>query len=208
LIGCGVLTGFGAAVNAASIRPGDTVTVIGCGSVGLAAIQGCRMAGAGEIIAIDLVPAKLDLALEVGATAVLRAGTGSDGDVVDAVRRATAGRGGDVTIECVGAQATVDQAIAMTGRGGEVVFVGAGSRDTRVNVRQFSGLVGCAKTFKGVLFGAADIQRDVIRIVDRYRAGQFELDKLVTRTYKLDEINDGLAALGSGDVVSAVVEFP
>jgi alcohol dehydrogenase/S-(hydroxymethyl)glutathione dehydrogenase/alcohol dehydrogenase len=204
LLGCGVLTGFGAAVNAATIGPGRTVCVIGCGSVGLAAVQGARLAGAEQIIAVDLVPAKLDLALTLGATTVI---AGGDGEVVERVRKETGGRGVDVALECVGAQATVDQAIAVTGKGGEVVFVGAGARDVRVNVPQFRGLVGCAKTFRGVLFGAADIQRDVSRIVAAYRAGDFELDGLVTHTFPLDRINDALAALGRPDVVSAVVDL-
>jgi Zn-dependent alcohol dehydrogenase len=202
LLGCGVLTGFGAAVNAATIRDGFSVAVIGCGSVGLAAIQGARLAGASEIIAIDLVASKLELASRLGAGAGLLAG---ELDVVDEVRALTGGRGVDVAIECVGAQGTVNQAIRMTGKGGEVVFVGAGGRDTRVNVGQFSGLVGCAKTFRGVLFGQADIQRDVPRILRAYRDGQFELDRMVTARFTLDQINDGLAALGVGDVVSAVV---
>jgi len=203
LLGCGVLTGFGAAVNAATIGPGRTVCVIGCGSVGLAAVQGARLAGAEEIVAVDVVPAKLDLALTVGATMAVPAGD----DVVEQVRKVTGGRGVDVALECVGAQVTVNQAIAATAKGGEVVFVGAGGPDVRVDVPQFRGLVGCAKTFRGVLFGAADIQRDVTRIVDAYRAGRFELDRLVTRTYRLDEINDALAALGGPDVVSAVVDL-
>jgi Zn-dependent alcohol dehydrogenase len=206
LLGCGVVTGFGSAVNAAAIGPGRTVAVIGCGSVGLAAVQGARLAGAEEIIAVDLVPAKLDLALTVGATTAVLAGSGED--VVERVRKETGGRGVDVTLECAGAQATVNQAIAMTGKGGEVVFVGAGDAETRVDVAHFRGLVGASKTFKGVLFGAADIQRDVIRIVDAYRAGGFELDRLVTKTFPLDAVNDAIAALGAGEIVSAVVEFP
>jgi Zn-dependent alcohol dehydrogenase len=191
-------------VNAAAIGPGRTVCVIGCGSVGLAAVQGARLAGAEEIIAVDLVPAKLELALAVGATSVVAAG---GDDVIALVRKESGGRGVDVALECVGAQLTVNQAISVTGKGGEVVFVGAGDRDTRVDVPQFRGLVGCAKTFKGVLFGSADIQRDVTRIVDAYRTGEFELDRLVTRTFALDEINDALASLGRGDVVSAVVDL-
>src|SRR5581483_9069604 len=172
LLGCGVLTGYGAAVNAASIGPGRTVCVIGCGTVGLAAVQGARLAGADEIIAVDVVAAKRDLALAVGATAALPAGD----DVVEQVRKATGGRGVDVALECAGVQVTVNQAIAATAKGGEVVFAGAGGPDVRVDVPQFRGLVGCAKTFRGVLFGAADIQRDVPRIVDAYRDGRFELD--------------------------------
>ena len=113
----------------------------------------------------------------------------------------------DVALECVGAQVTVNQAIAATAKGGEVVFVGAGGPDVRVDVPQFRGLVGCAKTFRGVLFGAADIQRDVTRIVDAYRAGQMELDRMVTHTFALEDVNDALAALGGDDVVSVVVDL-
>jgi Zn-dependent alcohol dehydrogenase len=204
LLGCGVLTGFGAAVNAVAIRGGHSVCVIGCGTVGLAAVQGARLAGAGSIVAVDVVPAKLDLARAVGATATI---VGGGDDVVAMVRKETAGRGVDVAIECVGAQATVNQAVAMTGKGGEVVFVGAGDSDTRVNVPQFRGLVGPAKTLKGVLFGSADIQRDVSRIVDAYREGTFQLDPMVTHTFPLKEINEALAALGRDDVVSAVVDL-
>ncbi|GAA5174588.1 zinc-dependent alcohol dehydrogenase family protein [Pseudonocardia eucalypti] len=205
LIGCGVLTGFGAAMNAAAIRPGYTVAVIGCGSVGLAALQGARLAGAAQILAIDLVAGKLELAGTLGATDVIPAGEAAD--VVAEVRARTGRRGVDVAIECVGAQATVDQAIAMTAKGGEVVFVGAGGPGVRVDVPQFSGLVGRAKTFRGVLFGAADNRRDVPRIVRAYQDGDLELDRLVTHRFGLDEINEGLASLGRGDVVSAVVEL-
>ncbi len=203
LLGCGVLTGFGAAVNAAAIGPGRTVCVLGCGTVGLAAVQGARLTGADEIIAVDVVAAKLDLALALGATVAVPGGD----DVVDRVRKETGGRGVDVALECAGLQATVNQAIALTGKGGEVVFVGAGDAETRVDVPQFRGLVGCAKTFRGVLFGSADIQRDIPRLVDAYRAGDVELDRFVSRTYRLDEINAALGALGHPDVISAVVDL-
>ncbi len=203
LIGCAVLTGAGAALNAASIRDGYSVAVIGCGSVGLCAIQGARMAGAGEIIAVDMIAGKLAMAERVGATATVASGD----DVVEEVRRITGGRGADVTIEAVGAQATVDQAISMTALGGEVVFVGAGGKDTRINVRQFTGLVGCGKTFTGCLFGSANIAHDVPRLVASYQAGEFELDALISETFSLEQVNEGLATLGAGDTVSAVVDF-
>jgi Zn-dependent alcohol dehydrogenase len=204
LLGCAVLTGVGAALNTAAIRPGGTVAVIGCGSVGLMAIQGARLAGAERIIAVDLLPAKLDIARRVGATATLAAG---EVDVLAAVKELTAGRGTDTTIEAAGAQVTVDQAIRMTGKGGEVVFVGAGGKDVRINVPQFAGLVGSAKTFKGCLFGSADTHRDIPRLVEYYQAGQLQLDVLVSRTFGLGAINDGLAAVAAGEVVSAVVTF-
>lgn len=204
LLGCAVLTGVGVAVNTAAIRPGDTVVVIGCGSVGLNAIQGARLAGAGRIVAVDLLAAKLKLAELVGATEVLAA---SEVDVLAAVLDLTAGRGADVTIDAVGVQLTVDQAIRMTGKGGEVAFVGASSADARINVPLFRGLVGSAKTFKGCLFGSADIHRDIPRLVEHYRAGQLQLDALVSRTFGIEEINEGLAAVVAGEVISAVVTF-
>lgn len=204
LLGCAVLTGVGAALNTAAIRAGGTVVVIGCGSVGLMAVQGARLAQAERIIAVDLVPAKLDTARAVGATDVLLAG---DTDVLAAVKELTGGRGADTTIEAVGTQATVNQAIRMTGKGGEVVFVGAGGRDVRVDVPQFTGLVGSAKTFKGCLFGSADVHRDIPRLIEYYEAGQLHLDPLVSRTFPLSAINEGLAAVTAGEVVSAVVHF-
>jgi Zn-dependent alcohol dehydrogenase len=203
LLGCAVLTGMGAAINTASIRAGDTVAVIGCGSVGLTAIQGARLAGAGRILAIDLVETKLVVAKKLGATDVVPA---RDTDLVAAVRDLTNGRGADVTIEAVGAQATVDAAIRMTDKGGEVVFVGAGGPDTRINIPQFRGLVGSAKTFKGCLFGAADIHRDIPRFVELYRSGELLLDPLVSRTFPLSEINEGLTAVATGEVISAVID--
>jgi alcohol dehydrogenase/S-(hydroxymethyl)glutathione dehydrogenase/alcohol dehydrogenase len=204
LIGCGVLTGAGAALNTASIRPGDTVAVIGCGSVGLAAIQGARLARAGEIIAVDLVDSKLAMARSVGAAHTIDA---RDSDPVVAIRELTGGRGTDVTLEAVGAQATVNQAIAITGNGGEVVFVGAGAGDVRIDIPQFAGLVGRAKTLKGCLFGSADVQRDTVRLVDHYIAGELELDRLILARFELDQINEALTALGSGQIHSAVMEF-
>jgi Zn-dependent alcohol dehydrogenase len=204
LLGCAVLTGMGAARNTAAIRPGDTVAVLGCGSVGLSAIQGARLAGAGRIVAIDLIEAKLGLARTVGATDVVGA---RDADVVAAVKDLTAGRGAEVTIEAVGAQATVDAAIRMTDRGGEVVFVGAGGPAIRIDIPQFRGLVGSAKTFKGCLFGAADIHRDIPQFVEYYRTRELLLDELVSRTFGLHEINDGFAAVAAGELISAVVRF-
>jgi Zn-dependent alcohol dehydrogenase len=204
LLGCAVITGAGAALNTAAIEPGDTVVVLGCGTVGLSAVQGARLAGAERIVAIDLVAAKLALARRCGATETVDA---SGQDAVSAVSELTGGRGADVTIEAVGSQRTVDDAIAMTGRGGEVVFVGAGGKDVRINVRQFSGLVGAAKTFKGCLYGAADIRRDIPRLVEHYQHGELELEALVSRTFTIDQINEGFAAVAAGEVTTAVVEL-
>jgi Zn-dependent alcohol dehydrogenase len=204
LLGCAVLTGAGAALNTASIREGDTVVVLGCGTVGLMAVQGARLRGAGRIVAVDLLAAKLDIATKVGATDVLHAG---EADVLAAVADLTHGRGADVALECAGAQVTVNQAIRLVGKGGEVVFIGAGAADVRIDVPQFVGLVGPAKTFKGCLYGSADTRRDIPLLVEHYLAGELHLDVLVSRTYALDEVNDGLGAVAAGEVISAVVQL-
>jgi Zn-dependent alcohol dehydrogenase len=204
IIGCSALTGFGAAANTATIRPGDSVVVLGCGAVGLFAVQGARISDAGEIIAVDVAPAKLELARSVGATSTVHAG---QDDVVTAVRELTGGYGADVVIEAVGSQAAVDQAIRATMRGGTTVFVGAGPADTRISVKQYSGLISAGKTLVGCFFGSADVQRDVPRIVELHRSGELELDRLVSRRLPLDQVNEGFAVLGGPDTVTAVIDF-
>src|SRR5262249_9581492 len=126
LIGCGVLTGTGAALNTANIRQGDTVAVVGCGGVGLNVIQGARIAGASEIIAVDMNETKLSMAKEFGATAVVNA---SQGDPVSQVMAMTAQRGADVAFEVIGLEQTIDQTITMTRRGGQAILVGVPKMD-------------------------------------------------------------------------------
>jgi S-(hydroxymethyl)glutathione dehydrogenase/alcohol dehydrogenase len=126
LIGCGVLTGVGAAMNTANIKPGDTVAVVGCGGVGLNVIQGARIAGASRIIAVDMNETKLQMARDFGATDVINA---SDGDPVGKVMGLTEERGPTSSFEVIGLQQTIDQVITMTRRGGEVVLVGVPKMD-------------------------------------------------------------------------------
>ncbi|QLL07572.1 zinc-binding dehydrogenase [Mycobacterium vicinigordonae] len=204
LIGCSGLTGFGAAVNTASIEPGYSVAVIGCGAVGLFAIQGARLVGAGEIVAIDVAKSKLELAKSLGADDVI---DGSTYDSVACVRQLTANRGADVVIEAVGSQVTVDQAIRMTARGGHAVFVGAGSPDTMVAVRQYSGLIAPGVTLRGCFLGSADARRDVPRLVRHYLAGDLQIDPLVSQRITLGEVNQGLASLGGPNTVTSVIDF-
>src|SRR3954462_10626849 len=132
LIGCGLLTGFGAAVNTASIRKGDTVAVIGCGGVGLNVIQGAKHAGAERIIAVDMVDGKLSTAQKFGATDVVNPST--DGDAVAKVMELSGGRGADVAFEVIGLEATINQALQMTRRGGQAVIVGVPSFDTTLTL--------------------------------------------------------------------------
>ncbi|NMO01629.1 Zn-dependent alcohol dehydrogenase [Gordonia sp. TBRC 11910] len=182
LLGCGVLTGFGAAVNTGGVRVGDAVAVIGCGGVGLNAVQGARIAGATTIIAVDVHPERLALATRLGATHTLTAGD----DVVRSVQRLTGRRGADVVIEVAGRPETVNQAVAMTRRGGTTVLVGAGPGVAVEEV--FNNVVMAGKTVKGCLYGSAYVQRDIPRLVDLYRSGALLLDQLVTETFDFADI--------------------
>jgi Zn-dependent alcohol dehydrogenase len=204
LIGCAVLTGVGAALNTAQISPGDTVAVVGCGGVGLNVIQGAAIAGAGEVIAVDIHPAKLELARAFGATTVVDAG---QRDPVSAVMDLTAQRGADVAFEVIGLQRTIDQTIAMTRRGGQAVLVGVANMDATVNVPAFFGVVLAEKTIRGCWYGSSDVRRDVPGIVDFYRRGQLKLDELISQTIALDQVNEAFAALEAGAVARSVIAF-
>lgn len=203
LIGCGVLTGVGAATNTADIRPGDTVAVVGCGGVGLNVIQGARLAGATTVIAVDLVPAKLELARTFGATHVVDA---TEVEPVGAVRALTEGRGADVAFEVIGAQATVDQVVSMTRDGGEAVFIGMGGLGVTFSVPVL-GFVASGKTFRGCLYGSADVHADVPRLLDHYGRGELLLDELVSQRIGLADVNDALDLIAEGAVTRSVIEY-
>jgi S-(hydroxymethyl)glutathione dehydrogenase / alcohol dehydrogenase len=210
LLGCGVLTGVGAALNTADIAPGDTVAVIGCGGVGLNVIQGARIAGAGEIIAIDLHPAKLELARQFGATHTIDSSSadGAAGDTVRAVRELTDRRGADVSFEVIGLAATIEQAVKMTRRGGQVVLVGVPSRDVHLDVEVFADILLQERKILGCWYGSSDPQRDIPRLIDRYREGSLMLDELVSRTIDLEDVNDAFAAMERGEVARSVIGYP
>jgi alcohol dehydrogenase/S-(hydroxymethyl)glutathione dehydrogenase/alcohol dehydrogenase len=203
LLGCGVLTGFGAAVNTARVQVGDTVAVIGCGGVGLNAVQGARISGARTIIAIDRHAERLRLAEQLGATAILEAGD----DVVGRVRDLTEGRGVDVAVEVVGTQETVRNAVRMTRRGGQTVLVGAAGDDVTVSVPAFTGLVMTEKVIRGSLYGSSDVRRDVARLVGLYEAGLLLLDALVSATFPFEKVNEAVAYCASERGARAVVLF-
>jgi NDMA-dependent alcohol dehydrogenase len=204
LIGCGVLTGAGAAMNTADIKKGDTVAVVGCGGVGLNVIQGARIMGASEIIAVDMNETKLQLAKEFGATATVNA---SQADAVSEVMGMTEQRGADVAFEVIGLQQTIDQTITMTRRGGEAVLVGVPKMDAMVSVPAFLGLVVSAKTIKGCWYGSSNVQKDVPKLIDLYKKGDLKLDELISRTIALDEVNDAFAAMKTGEVARTVIEY-
>jgi len=204
LIGCGVLTGVGAALNTSRIKEGDTVVVIGCGGVGLNVIQGARVAGAAEVIAVDTAPAKLGMAKTFGATASVDA---SAGNAVSGVMEATAQRGADVVFEVVGLGPTIEQAVTMTRRGGQTVLVGVPRMDVMLTVPAFIGMVVAEKTISGCWYGSSDVRRDVPRIIALWREGRLRLEELISREISLEGIEDAFQAMGSGEIARSVIVY-
>jgi S-(hydroxymethyl)glutathione dehydrogenase / alcohol dehydrogenase len=204
LIGCGVLTGVGAAMNTADIKQGDTVAVVGCGGVGLNVIQGARIAGAERIIAIDMNETKLQMAKDFGATDVVNAG---QGDPVSQVMSLTGERGADVTFEVIGLQQTIEQTINMTRRGGEAVLVGVPRMDVMLQIPAFLGLVLMGKTIKGCWYGSSNVQQDVPKLVELYKSGELKLDELISREIKVDEVNEAFEAMKTGEVARSVIVY-
>ncbi|WP_419918070.1 Zn-dependent alcohol dehydrogenase [Candidatus Poriferisocius sp.] len=201
LIGCGVMTGAGAAMNTARITPGSSVMVIGAGGVGVAAIQGARIAGAAEIVAVDKNPAKLDEAIAFGATHAV----GPD-DLEGAKNEITGGEGFDYALECVGVPALMRTAYDMTRRGGTCCIVGVGRLEEMVSFNAFE-LFYNEKTLVGSYYGGTDARTDFHRLLRLWKHGKLDLERMITRRITLDEINPALEAVRNGEVVRQVVEF-
>lgn len=206
LLGCGVLTGVGAALNTADIVPGGTVAVVGCGGVGLNVIQGARIAGAGEIIAIDMHAGKLELARQFGATQTVDV-SGPETDPVRVVRGLTEGRGADVAFEVIGLAPTIEQVVKMTRRGGQAVLVGVPARDVLLNIEVFADLLLQERAIKPCWYGSSDPQRDIPMMIERYRDGTLMLDELVSRTIDLADVNDAFEAMQRGEVARSVIDY-
>jgi len=202
LIGCGVMTGVGAALNIARIAYGDTVMVIGCGAVGLSAVQGARLAGASEIIAVDLDDNKLALAEKIGAT--LRVDAGKE-DAVAIAKAKTNGRGADVVLEAAGSLTGFRIAVEAVRPGGEVVWLGKTDVEHEVAFRW--GSLMAEKRIRRSSYGGARPARDFPMLARAYLDGRLYLDELITRHIALTEINDGFAALKSGEAIRSVVMF-
>jgi S-(hydroxymethyl)glutathione dehydrogenase / alcohol dehydrogenase len=203
LVGCGVVTGVGAVCNSAHVEPGASVAVIGCGGVGLAAIQGARLAGAAPIVAVDRVASKLALARSCGATEVVDA---SGTDPVAAVRELTAGRGADHVFEVVGRSDTIEAAFEMTRRAGTCTIVGAGSFTDMVKFGAMQLMVG-AKTLRGCVYGSTDPARDFPEIIRLQQLGRLDLDALITRRIALEELNDAFRAMQAGEVARSIIVY-
>jgi Zn-dependent alcohol dehydrogenase len=204
LLGCAVITGFGAVAYAAKVRPGTTVAVIGAGGVGLNVIQAAALAGAERIIAVDLLEGKLTHARAFGATHAVRAEKG--GDPVGAIRELTGGRGVDYAFDVVGLPATVRQAYLALAKRGVAVAIGIPENNAEVSVPIMS-LVYDERVLTGSLYGSARPRLDIPRLIGLYRARKLKLDELLTRTWPLAEINEAYAALERGEVARSVVTF-
>jgi S-(hydroxymethyl)glutathione dehydrogenase/alcohol dehydrogenase len=202
LLGCGMTTGLGAALNTAQVGPGDTVAVIGCGGVGAAVVQGASIAGAAQVIAIDPVAMKREQAGLLGATDAIDP-TGAD--PVQQVHELTGGRGVDFAFEVVGEQSLVDQATQMTVSGGTTVLVGLPrSNDVAVSMPVLPMIRG-DRTVKGSYFGSARPGRDFPRFVRLAEHGRIDLGSMITRRFPLDLVNDALRAMRDGSSVRSVL---
>lgn len=204
LLGCGVLTGVGAATRTASIQRGDSVAVIGCGGVGLNVIQGARFAGAETIVAVEPNESKRSLAFELGAT---HAVDPMETDALEYIKELTDGRGVDVAFEVIGAEATITQAIRASRRGGQTVLVGIPSADTYVKVRALAGVVLQAKDIRGCWYGSCRPREDVPILLELYENGALKLDQLISTELPLSDINAGFQMLEDGTVARAVVVY-
>jgi S-(hydroxymethyl)glutathione dehydrogenase/alcohol dehydrogenase len=202
LIGCGVLTGVGAALNTADIAPGGSVAVIGAGGVGLNVIQGARIAGAEQIIAVDMFESKLELARTFGATDVVKA---DEGDPVGQVMSLTGGRGVDTAFEVIGLQATIEQAVNMARNGGEAVLVGVPRLEVMLNLNAAFTFLYLAKTIKGCWYGSANVRDDVPKLLGLYREGKLALEELVSAEIGVDGVNDAFRAMESGEVARSLI---
>lgn len=201
LLGCAVITGVGAALEQAQVRPGDKVVVIGCGGVGLNVIQGARIAGAAQIIAVDLNPAKLQLAKLCGATDLVLGGEGA----VDSVLQCAPG-GVDYAFEVIGLQSTARQAFMMLGKGGAAVLVGVFKAGAELSL---PGLPFLQKEVRviGSMMGSVSHRVAIPRYARLYQEGRLLLEPLVSKRIALAEINSGYEQLAAGETARSVITF-
>lgn len=204
LLGCCVTTGVGAVVHGAHVSPVDTVAVIGCGGVGISAIQGARLAGARRIIAIDMVAQKLENARKFGATDVVLAGT-DQASTVAAVRTIIP-EGVTHAIEAVGRTATAELAFACLAPTGTATILGLMPDDSRLNIPA-EALVYGDRAIRGAYMGANRFLSDVTMFTDHYRSGRLDLDSMITQVVPFADINQGLAAMASPETVRIVVNM-
>ncbi|GAA2831442.1 Zn-dependent alcohol dehydrogenase [Kitasatospora paracochleata] len=198
LIGCGVTTGVGAAVNTAQVQPGSSVAVIGAGGVGIAAVQGARICGAARITVVDPVASRRERSLAFGATDAVAP------EELKATSRGLDGGGFDYVFEAVGRSATVRAAYDAARRGGAVVVIGAGAKDDQVSF-SMAELFFNEKRVLPSFYGGGDVRRTSGRVIDLWRAGRLDLDSMITHRLPLEGVNEAIAQMRSGEALRTVL---
>jgi S-(hydroxymethyl)glutathione dehydrogenase/alcohol dehydrogenase len=201
LLGCAVMTGVGAAINTAPVTPGASVVVFGCGGIGVAVIQGARIGGAAEIVAVDPVEQRRQEALAFGATHAAH-----PDEVDDLKATITGGRGFDFAFEAVGVPTTIRAAYDAARRGGTACIVGAGRSDQTVELNAFELFYG-NKTLVGTLYGGGDVRKDFDRLIRLWRTGRLDLDAMITQRLALADVGQALDDMKAGKVVRSVIEI-
>ncbi|MGD0117241.1 MAG: Zn-dependent alcohol dehydrogenase [Candidatus Binatus sp.] len=202
LIGCGVTTGVGAVLNTAKIEPGSTVAVFGAGGVGLAAIQGARIAGARKIIAVDMFEGKLAMAKRLGATDTVDA---SNSDPVDEIRKLTGGDGVDYAFEAIGLKKVAEQAFVALKPGGTATVIGMIPVGQKVEIDGYMFLT--ERKLQGSNMGSNRFRIDMPKYIDFYLQGRLNLDDMISRRGKLEDVNDAFRAMKAGEVARTVLMF-
>ncbi len=201
LIGCGVMTGVGAAINTAKIIPGSSVVVFGCGGVGISAIQGAKIAGAAEIIAVDTVEKKLEDALKFGATH-----SAKPEELQSVVDKLTGNEGADYAIECIGIPQTIRRSYEIVRRGGTSVVIGAGRQDQMVEYNAFE-LFFNEKKILGCYYGSGNVNTDFHRLIRLWRSKRLDLEGMISARLDIADVNVALDNLRSGSVIRQVFTF-
>jgi S-(hydroxymethyl)glutathione dehydrogenase/alcohol dehydrogenase len=203
LIGCGVLTGTGAVFRTARVEAGSRVCVIGAGGIGLAAIQAARIAGAGTVIAVDVSESKLETARQLGATTTVNAA--ETDNLVAAIKELTGG-GVDYSFEAIGKKVTAEQAFQALDTGGTATIIGMVPDDTKLEIKAMDLL--SEKRLQGSMMGSNQFRTDIPRLVSMYLDGRLDLDTMVSKTLKLEEVNEGYDLMKRGEVARSVISFP
>ncbi len=201
LLGCGTSTGIGAAINTTGLRPGESIVIYGCGGVGLSAIMGAKLVGAGKIIAVDALSKKLSMAKKLGADYTINA---KKEDPVGKTMELTGG-GADYALECIGNVDVMAQAFASIHYGGKCIIVGMAPLGAMISAAPFEFLLG--KTLMGTVQGDICPSIDIPRYIDLYMDGKLPIDKLISHTYSLGQINEAFEALERGEVIRSVIKF-
>lgn len=205
LVGCGVPTGWGTAVNAGNVRPGDTTVIYGVGGLGINAVQGALAAGAKFVVCIDPIEFKRETALKFGATHVFSTAEEAQAKVTEL----TWGQGADQALVLIGVmnEETITAAFNIIGKGSTVVVTGVSNAANLTVHVSGQEMVFMEKTIKGTLFGSSNPQYDIVKLLRMYDAGQLKLDELITTRYKLEEINQGYQDLRDGVNIRGIIDF-